>query len=734
MEKKVYFLYSTDRDNANRGGTIYSRFKRNPLHCVFPVTLLLAAALLLACGHSSDSAPSYAATMAEGRAAAREVMDETGASALSLALVDGERVIWAEGFGWADKAAGRAAAPDTLFGIGSVSKMFATAAAMILVEKWNVSLEEPLITYLPAFRMASPEYRDITVRMLLNHSAGYPGGDARGALTSAPFTGYAAQVMEGLTYQRLKHTPGYMSVYSNDCFTMIENLVEAVTGVSYPQFVQDQILEPLGMVKSRYNTDDLPDGSYAKIYREDTLLPNAVFNFYASGGLYSTAPEMGRLAMMLINKGILDSRRILSNTSVEAMAQDQTLGSFNPLPEDTFRYGLGWDTVAQPGFGKVGIKAWQKGGNVGGPYGQRYGATLIVLPKERMGVVVLGASGITSALAGTVGERVLLRALVERGRLREMPAQLSQAPLPARSPTAEEKAAYGGFYAGSGTLFRAAFAPDDSVTVELRDNGVWKPEYQGLMLKDLKLRTDGWYAADADSVTALRFLTRAGRTYFALRLPFGAGHYSITVLQAQKLEDRQPLSDAWQARIAESWVMVNDDFYASFPDAPGASPGFSFAAVEGLPGYILLGTNLLADMTPPTTDRLDGMFLRIPQGAGRDLVDAAIESRETEEWIRLGSVLLRPLSGVPAAPAGPTTVTIGAEGYAEWRKLPPAGQISIGDCRAWNLYNIDKKKFMLLANGSGAGTAVLPGSGDAAYLLLFGAPGATINLTLDAAL
>ena len=56
--------------------------------------------------------------------------------------------------------------------------------------------------------MVSPEYRNVTVRMLLNHSAGFPGGDLRNGLTDAPFTGYAKQLMDGLKYQRLLHAPG----------------------------------------------------------------------------------------------------------------------------------------------------------------------------------------------------------------------------------------------------------------------------------------------------------------------------------------------------------------------------------------------------------------------------------------------------------------------------------------------------------------------------------------------
>lgn len=121
-----------------------------------------------------------------------------------------------------------------MYGIGSVSKVFAAMAAMKLVDQGKIDLDAPLVQYLPDFRMAAPEYPQITVRMLLNHSAGFAGTDYRNGFTNAPVPGYAAQVQQALATQRLKHQPGEMAVYCNDCFTMIEPLVAAVSGQPYP--------------------------------------------------------------------------------------------------------------------------------------------------------------------------------------------------------------------------------------------------------------------------------------------------------------------------------------------------------------------------------------------------------------------------------------------------------------------------------------------------------------------
>ncbi len=138
------------------------------------------------------------------------------------------------------------------------------------------------------------------------------------------------------------------------------------------------------------------------------------------------------------------------------------------------------------------------------------------------------------------------------------------------------------------------------------------------------------------------------------------------------------------------------------------------------------GTHILCDMIPPSDNRLDGMFLQIPQLNGRDLVDLAVETWENQEWLRLGSTLYRPLSGVPLAAAGPTTVTIGSEGHAEWRGLPAAGTVSINGATVWKLFDSD---FNQLAFGRGSGSAAFSGAGNK-YLMLFGAKGATITLNL----
>lgn len=682
---------------------------------IFRAFILFVASMVIGCSSSSPTSVNpYAAVIAEGHAAVSDAMTETGATAVSVALFDGDRVVWSEAFGTVNKFLDKRTDTATIFGICSVSKMLATVATMILVDQGLVSLDTPVTTYIKNFAMPLDQrYRNITVRMLLNHSSGLPGNDMRGAFTAEPFPGYAAQTMDSLKYQRLKNDPGAVSAYNNDGFTMIENLVKAVTGQKYQDFVRQNILTPLGMDASRYLTAPLQAGTYAASYNGNDLQQLYFLNAYGSGGLFSTPEEMSRLAVMFINDGMYGSRRILSEKSVAVMAQDQRMGTFNPVPYENYRFGLGWDTMAQPGFAAVGISAWQKTGDLNG----YYGANITVLPVEKLGVVVLGASNkFSSEQAVKISERILLRALVMRGRIPAMPNLLSTLSLPLKAVTAEEKNSFAGSYASSYGTFRLSFGTDDAITVEEFTTS-WGPKFS-----NFKLRSDGWYAADGAPTTGLRLLIEGGRTYFAYRKPDGYGHYYLTTLFGQRLDDKPSISTPWQTRLAEKWLPVNTD--TSILMLSKNASNFDLGSISGLTGY-LRGKNMLRDFAPPSVYRLDGMFLFMADGI-RDLVDVGMESWSGQSWLRAGSYLYCPLSGISALSAGAATVTIGSEGFAEWRLLPASGSLSISGTANWFLYDSGLKE---LASGGSSGGTSFSGSGSK-YLVLYGTAGSSINLNL----
>src|SRR6266487_2012376 len=497
-----------------------------------------------------------------------------------------------------------------------------------------------------------------------------------------------------------------------------------------------QILTPLGMANTRYPLSAFPAGSYAKAYVKGAAKPQEFVNTLASGGLYSTADDMARIAMMFLNGRRVGTTRILSGASVAEMAVDQTTGSFNPVHSDSFAYGLGWDSVSQPGLAAVGFDGWAKGGDT-----SDYHAALVVSPKAQLGIVVL-TSGPGSPLPIVVAERVLLRALDENGRIAAFPSPL----LPVVPPVAPVPdgllAAIAGEYAQGGLIVQLQAQPDGSLQASLRSDAGWTQSGS-----PLKYRHDGWFASDQDPLKAFKVvdadLLGVPTQYILYRAPAGYGHYLNFIVFAERVRRRPGnLSAAWRDRLSSTWLVVNEN-----PDElawNGMDPRLRLATVPNLDG--LIAVRPPADVPAPAatagyinanivdasaSDTVATMMLIIPQDVGRDLEDLDIVERDGAEWTRYGSYMHQPLALVPVLPRGATeVVTIGPESYAEWRAVASDVtpiQVTITTTGAWHLYD---PAFTTVANGKGRAVTSLPAGKGLGYLTLFGDPGQTITVAV----
>lgn len=581
------------------------------------------APLLAACGGDGDG---LAATKAWGREAIRKTMQETGARAVSIALlVDGE-VAWQEAFGVTDEAAGTPATTATRFNVGSVSKVLAALAVAILVDRKLVRLDAPITDYLPGFSMRSPGFRDIRLRHLLSHSSGLPGTHAHNLFATTHLPGYAAELEAALADVHLKHAPGELAVYCNDGFTLTERVVQAVTGQSFPEFVQTQILAPLGMAQSGYTLQPLPAGSFAHGYLNGERQDQEFVMGYATGGLCTTPGDMLRLGAMFLGGGQYRGTRIVSEAGVAEMARDQTLGlRINPSPE--WRWGLGWDSVRQPGLDAAGVLAWQKNGGT-----TLYASDFFVLPHERMAFVITGSG--TAYNPGRLAEGILLRALQERGRLAALPpAVASTPPAPVDAAPATVQAALGIYGRSEAPL--KALSPDG----QRIDLWTWSPQGWTLLREGLRLRSDGWWWPDAGPGLSYRWQQAGGHTYLIARQPGGAGHYRLTMALGQRLSAAPgPLPAAWQARLGRPWKVLNEA-PQSFVIRLGGGQ-IALGELPDLPGYLLWDN---AQLLLPLADDRAGMAVQVPTNFGRDLVELVATREGGQDTLRSGGwVLQRP--------------------------------------------------------------------------------------------
>ena len=294
-----------------------------------------------------------------------------------------------------------------LYGIGSVSKIFTTAAVLKLAEDGLLDIDLPLTTYLPDFAMADTRYTAITPRMLLSHSSGLMGSTSNNTFLIGDNDTYLHDhFLALLKTQGLKHDPGDRSIYSNDSFTLAELLVERVSGMSFTDYILVSFAEPLGLTHIQTPQSDFDWDSLADIYLGNSELQPQTLGVIGSGGVYATAEDLCRFATLFMDSA---DGSVLGKSSVEEMAKIQhQMELVAPGTDTVFRYGLGWDCVEQYPFNRYGIQALSKGGST-----FAYFANLTVLPAYDLAAAVVcsGAGGLESLVA----QEIILAVLEEEG-------------------------------------------------------------------------------------------------------------------------------------------------------------------------------------------------------------------------------------------------------------------------------------------------------------------------------
>jgi hypothetical protein len=235
----------------------------------------------------------------------------------------------------------------------------------------------------------------------------------------------------------------------------------------------------------------------------------------------------------------------------------------------------------------------------------------------------------------------------------------------------------------------------------------------------LAQRSDGAFWADAKSISTVRGW---GNRYLVLRQPDGYGHYRAKAVIGEKVASAASTSPAWQARTESAWLPV-----AEIPTSVtwSSPPATRLRGIPGLAGYLWLDSNAIP-FDVGGSDVLGSMFLAVPGLVGRDLADLVVVPRGGEEFLSAGPIVVRPKSGVPVIAAGPpASVTIGAEGWAEWRTVAAAGRVDVTGATDWKVYD---QELAPVSAGSGPVTGQqVPAGG---YLVVFGAPGTTVAVAL----
>ena len=253
--------------------------------------------------------------------------------------------------------------PDTVFRIGSTTKTFTGTTVMRLVELGRIDLDAPVRRYLPDFRTADPAVAArITVRQLLNHTAGWLGDDL---LDTGPGDDAIARFTTALVQAPQLTPPGQAFSYNNAALSVAGRVIEVVTGHTYEQAVRGLLIDPLGLTRSRYFTDEIIGfnvaASHAVVNGRPVVQPD-FFGLWRSlnpaGGLISSARDQLRFARFHLG----DGTGLLSRQSRLAMRS-------NPGPGGTFFVeldGIGVNWMLRPSA--EGVRIVQHGGDWAGQH------------------------------------------------------------------------------------------------------------------------------------------------------------------------------------------------------------------------------------------------------------------------------------------------------------------------------------------------------------------------------
>jgi CubicO group peptidase (beta-lactamase class C family) len=323
-------------------------------------------------------------------------MEDADITGLSIALVDDQQVVWVQGFGYADKAAGIRATADTTYHLGSIAKVFTATAAMQLAEQGKLDIDQPLQKFLPDFSIKSRfgDTRGITPRNIMTHHSGLPGYWVRGMSDRHPAR-FEEQV-NAVRDEYVTAPPNTVFAYSNLGVSLLGAAIGEVGGDCYAGYMNRYVLQPLGMTRSEFAAR-IP----GKTYREGNEIEAIPLRDLPSSSLLSSASDMTHFMQMLFADGKYEGRQLLKPETLHEMVRVQNANV--PLDFD-FKMGLGWmlSGVDVPGAGTVA----SHGGTT-----LNYHTMLAVLPEHKLGVVVLSNSANAQAAVAKVTEETLKLAL-----------------------------------------------------------------------------------------------------------------------------------------------------------------------------------------------------------------------------------------------------------------------------------------------------------------------------------
>jgi CubicO group peptidase (beta-lactamase class C family) len=290
-------------------------------------------------------------------AAMQKAVDAGEISGAVTVVVTKDEVLHLETTGLADLAAKKSMQPDTLFWIASMTKPITAVSVLMLQDEGKLKVSDPIAKYIPAFadlKTPSGQPAHLTIAQVLTHTSGL--GEADGADLFNAHT--LAEAIPLYLAAPMQYEPGAKWKYTQSGINTAARIVEVVSGMPFDVFVQERILDPLGMKHTTFYPAALPSAGLAVAYEKDKAtgalaVAPRLRGFgevghppFGNGGLYSTGPDYARFCQMLLGGGVRQGKRYLSPEAMQLLTTVQTgdlpTGFFQSAEYGKYGENYGW--------------------------------------------------------------------------------------------------------------------------------------------------------------------------------------------------------------------------------------------------------------------------------------------------------------------------------------------------------------------------------------------------------
>lgn len=354
-------------------------------------------------GHGARFACVLLATLWLGRAAAADRFDgvreyihsqliSTSTPSIAVAVAQDGRIIWEEGFGWADRERRTRATEHTVYSLASITKPITATGLMVLAESGQLALDQPANDYLgnAKLRARVGKASDATVRLVANHTSGLPR-HLNFFFSDEPFQPPSMDESI-LRYGNLIAAPGERFQYSNLGYSVLSRIIERVSGVSYEQFMRQSVFVPLGMTRTSVGLAPQLREYTATPYGEDERAVPAYLSDPGAGSIFASAHDLVRFAMFHLKAHLQDQKAILSDASIDEM--HRPTASAGKMEYGDMGYAVGFMTSLNAGHRVVS----HDGGMIG------VTTQLLLIPDRKLAIVVL--SNVSNLVAPAVADRI----------------------------------------------------------------------------------------------------------------------------------------------------------------------------------------------------------------------------------------------------------------------------------------------------------------------------------------